>query len=196
MPGATIYNGAVVTYKTVWSFGVLAGSTNLASTMIAQVSQELVFDGLAITNYDAGNFNFFFDGNLPVTLQIANQSGAELDETDLNVQVADAVAQAGGTWVSGSVTDCTGCDGDGTNTGTGQSHATNSGIAQQAAAAAAAKPSSTVHQCGDPTWAWYSDLPQAISCMTSKLLGTLGILFIGLIVGVVLIVAAEEHSKM
>lgn len=195
MGGTPIYNGAVVTYKTVWSFGVLAGSTNLASTMVSQVSQELVFDGLAVTNYDAGNFNFFFDGNLPVTLQIANQSGQELDETDLNAQVADAVAAAGGTWVSGSVTDCTGCDGDGTNTGTGQSHPTNSGT-EQTSQAPPKPAASGVHQCGDPTWAWYTDLPQAINCATSKVLGTAGVLFIGLLIGVVLIVAAEEHQKM
>lgn len=190
-----IPNGAVVTYKTVWSFGVLAGSTNLASTMIANVGQELVFDGLAINNYDAGNFNFFLDGNLSVTLQILNQSGQELDDTDLQAQITDAVAAAGGTFVSGNVSDCTGCDGDGTNTGTGQTHATPSGTAgttQQQQQ----KGTTTVHQCGDPTWSWYQDLPQAINCMTSKILGTMGILFIGLIVGVVLIVAAEEHQKM
>ena len=191
-----IPNGAVVTYKTVWSFGVLAGSTNLASTMIAQVGQELVFDGLAINNYNASNFNFFFDGNLPVTLQILNQSGQELDDSDLSAQVADAVAAAGGTQVSGFVSDCTGCDGNGTNTGTGQSHATPSGTADTTQQQQQQKPGSTTHQCGDPSWSWYQDLPQAVNCMTSKILGTMGLLFIGLIIGVVLIVAAEEHQKM
>ena len=91
-----IPNGAVAQVSAMWSFGVLAGSANLASTMIAQVGQELLFDGLAVNNYDAGSLNFFWDGNLPVTLWILNQSGQELDDSDLCSQLADAVAASGG----------------------------------------------------------------------------------------------------
>lgn len=194
MGGVEIPNGAVADYDTVWSFGVLAGSTNLVSTMIANVNAELVFDGLVINNYNAGNFNFFLDGNLSAHLQIANQSGQELDETDLNAQLADAVASAGGTWVSGNVSGLT-TPSTGTNTGSGQVYTpTTSGTAQQQQQQTA-KPASATHQCGDPTWSWYQDLPQAISCMETKLLGTMGLLFIGLIIGVVLIVAGPAAAK-
>lgn len=193
-----IPNGAVATYVAVWSWPILDGATHLASTMIAQVGQELVFDGLAINNYNAGNINFFWDGNLPVTVQILNQSGQELDDSDMVAQVADAVASTGGTQTTAYVSDVTG-GGDGTNTGTGQTHATTpSGQAGGSAPGGTSTPAapSTAHQCGDPTWAWYSDIPQAISCMESKLLGTLGLLFIGLIIGVVLIVGVDTKKAV
>lgn len=191
MSGIEIPNGSVAEVKVVWSFGVLAGSTNLASTLISQVGSELVYDGLVINNYDAGNLNFFFDGNMPATLNILNQSGQELDESDMMAQVADAVSSAGGTQVSFAVTKLTGPQG-GVNTGTGQTQSTPSGIAIQASTPTPS--GSGAHQCGDPSWAWYTDIPQAVNCATNKLLSTIGILFIGLIIGVVLIVAGEKKA--
>lgn len=185
-----IPNGAVAQVSAVWSFGVLAGSTNLASTLVAQVGTELGYDGLVINNYSAGNLNFFFDGNMPVTLQVLNQSGQDLDDSDMMQQMADAVTAAGGSQVSFAVTSVTGTD-SGVNSGTGQTHATPSGVAIQAAAPASGV---GVHQCGDPSWAWYTDIPQAINCATNKALTTAGLLGIGLLIGVVLIVAAEKKG--
>jgi hypothetical protein len=191
-----IANGAVAECTAFWSFGVLAGSSSLVSTVIAQVGQELTFDGLNLNSYDAGALNFFFDGNTSVHFYILNQSGQELDDSDLAAQVADAVAAAGGTQNSFLVNSVTGPDA-GTNTGTGQSRPTTTTTPSDTAQKnTTPTPASTAHQCGDPSWAWYTDIPQAISCATGKALSTLGLLMIGLIIGVVLIVAAEEKTKM
>lgn len=192
MAGVDIPNSATATWQGVLAFGILAGGTTLASDWIGQLRQELSYDGLTIGNYDVGSVNFFIDGNMPVTLQIINQSGQDLDETDLDSQLSDAVSTIGGKLVSGGVTQVTGGD-SGVNSGSGTAGNTTSFGTVQAAAAAA---KSTTHACGDPSWGFFDDPIQWLTCLTSKGLTTIGLLAIGLIVGIILIVGLERRPTV
>lgn len=162
-----------------------------ADKVLAQLAQELVFDGLTITqsHVNISGIIFGLTGGFSAVVQILNQSGQELDDSDLAAQWADAVAQTGGVSVSFGVTDVVG---DGGNTGTG-SQGTTSQMTPTGAAAQTGASNPAVHQCGDPSWSGWSDPLQYISCLTSKGLTTIGLLAIGLLIGIVLIVAVERR---
>ena len=170
------------------------------SVLLSQLSQELVVDGLTITSYnitDGGGVFAFFGGPFTATLNIVNQSGQEMDDTDLVADLQAALSDISSQWSSCNITGLFGVTQvtgppSGTNSGTTTTTAT--GVAAAAAAAAAGqKPA--VHQCGDPSWAWYEDIPQYISCLTNKGLTTVGLLAIGVLVGVVLLVAAPRVAR-
>lgn len=192
-----IANGSVaVTTVQISGFAGSAITGSTVDNIVAQINWELVGDGLTITRSDATTSGIFFPltGEFSSTFQILNQSGQELDDTDLTSQLADAVQQVGGTLVTAAVTKVVGAP-SGVNTGTGSlgtTQVTAAGAAQQAQQAAG----TTVHQCGDPTWPWYTDIPQALSCLTSKGLSTVGLLAIGLVIGVILIVGGKASGKL
>ena len=192
-----ISNGTVaVTTVSIGGFvgSALTGST--ADSIIAKINNELVFDGLTITHYDVTSSGIFFPitGQFSATLQILNQSGQELDDLDLQAQLNDAVTTVGGYVSASAVVQVVGTPG-GVNTGTGSmgttTQTTAAGAAQQTTA-----PGSSAHQCGDPSWAWYTDVPKALECLTSKGLSTIGLLAIGLLVGIVLIVGGQKTGRV
>jgi hypothetical protein len=195
-----IPNGAVATYKGVWSIStgigvVLNSGLPAAADIVSMVGAELKFDGLTITssNIDGeSSYNWGVSNSFSPTLQILNQSGQELDDSDLVAQIADAVNGLSegyqGQHVSGGVTQVVAPD-TGSNAGRGTVITTPTGVA----AATMTPAKSTVHQCGDPTWGFFDDPAQYIQCLTSKGLTTVGLLAIGLLAGVVLIVAAKNR---
>lgn len=178
--------------------------------VLAAINSELIIDGLTIAKSSVGLSGLLYalTQEFTATLQIANQSGQELDDTDLVSQFNDACQavgdQFGGIQVNAaSVQQVVGTPG-GVNSGTGtQGNVTVT--AAGAAAGAGQKPSAAAYQCGDPTWGFFTDIAgtngpstatQWISCLTQKGLTTVGLLAIGLLIGVVLIVASQNRPKV
>lgn len=162
-----------------------------ADSIITSIGQELIGDGLTIAQSDVGFSGVFFalTGEFSATLQILNQSGQELDDTDLIAQLTDAVAAVGGSIVSAGVAQVVGTGG-GQNSHTGsQGNVTPVGTAT----GNAPKAGSSAHACGDPSWSFFDDPAQWLSCLTSKGLSTVGLLAIGLIIGIILIVGIERR---
>lgn len=189
-----IPNGAVAGYVGQWQIplvGSESGTWPVPSDIYAAVANELLGDGLTIVFSDPGSFleqgSLAFGGAFTARMQVYNQSGQELDDTDLVSQIADAVAQAGGTAASGAITDVTGGS-SGTNTGTVR---TPAGMSTGAGSAAQVAPKNT-HQCGDPSWGFFDDPAAWLKCLTTGGLTTIGLLTIGLIIGVILIVATPQ----
>lgn len=190
-----IPNGAIATYTGTWppmptTIGSpLAFLFDSAKDVIQRVSQELVNDGLTLLNYNvtAGDNPVFVQGPFQVVLSVLNQSGQELDDNDLKAQINDAVVVATGSGaISASVTDVT----QGNAGGSHQSTTVPTG--QPGQTAPAGSPGGKGHACGDPSWSFFDDPGQYFSCLATKGLSTLGLVFIGLLVGIILIVAVEK----
>jgi hypothetical protein len=189
--GVEIPNGAVATL--ICSVNISSASFGAtADSIIALIRQELIGDGLTIARADVNATGIFFPltGEFSATFQILNQSGQELDDSDLLSQFSDAVSQIGGNVVTAGVTEVVGSD-SGVNSGTG-SHGNVTAVGEATGSNNSAS-SSTAHACGDPSWSFFQDPAQYISCLTTKGLSTVGLIAIGLLVGIVLIVAVERR---
>jgi hypothetical protein len=166
-----------------------------ADAVIAAINDELIGDGLTIASKDLGfsAYTSAFTGSVSGTLQILNQSGQELDDTDLQAQFSDACSAEGMQLISFGVQQVNQpSGGDGTNSGTATQGTVTTG-AGNAPGGVANPTAKTVHACGDPTWGFVDDPGQFIACMTNKALASIGILGIGLLVGVVLIVGFQNR---
>jgi hypothetical protein len=190
-----IPNGAVAGYVGQWQIpiaGSESGTWPVPSDIYAAVASELIGDGLTIVFSDPGTFleqgSLAFGGAFTARMQVYNQSGQELDDSDLVSQIADAVAQTGGTAVSGAITDVTG-GASGTNTGTIK---TPAGMSSGAGSGGTSTEKKTAHQCGDPSWGFFDDPATWLQCLTTKGLTTVGLLAIGLLIGVILIFATPQ----
>lgn len=185
-----IQNGAVASLE----FHILnAWSLGSADATIAKIGQELIGDGLTIVRSDVGfsGIAFPLTGEFSATVQILNQSGQELDDTDLVSQFTDAVNAIGAQLSSAGVTQLVG-------TGTGQNSPGSPGNVittptGQAGGDGGAGSGNNPPACGDPNLSFFKNPQQYISCLTSKGLSTIGLLAIGLLIGVVLIVVAERR---
>jgi len=191
-----IPNGAVAGYVGQWD--IPYGNLDLSNTsqIYALVGQELIGDGLTIVSSSTGSFAeqtyFALGGNMPARMQILNQSGQELDDSDLTSQIADAVRVVGGTVVSGAVTDVTG-PASGTNTGTVR---TPAGASTGAGAGGTSTQPSASRVCGDPSWGFFDDPATWLQCLTTKGLTTVGLLAIGLLIGLVLLFATPQGAAV
>lgn len=197
-----IPNGSVATVVAIFSPGSLLSTLGAAvagvcadpDPFIAAVGQELIFDGLTISGYstDAG-IGAAFGGSWTATLNILNQSGQELDDTDLISQLNDAVNTIN------SQNSCTiGMNSAGVTAVTGNTSGANGGggtvrTPVGTAQAQVAPAPAMVHACGDPSWSFWQDPVQWLKCLTQGGLQTVGLLAIGLLVGVVLIVAVKNR---
>jgi hypothetical protein len=166
------------------SFGATANS------IIADLQSELVFDGLTIAQSDIGlsGISFPLTGNFTAELQILNQSGQELDDTDLLEQFTAACSDLGLQLNSFAVLQIIGAGGNNSGTGTqGNVTTTGAGTAQGVGNAGG------IPACGDPNLSFWKYPQQWVQCLTQKGLSTVGLLAIGLLVGVILIVAVERR---
>jgi hypothetical protein len=187
--GNEIPNGAVAVLEYQLNGLLFAGLT--PDSVIARIGQELIFDGLTIAqnNVGASGLAFGITGGFSGNMQILNQSGQELDDSDLIAQFASAVTTVGGNVVSAAVTLITGSP-SGTNSATaGHGNVTPAGSIAGTTPAGG----SGAHACGDPSWSFFDDPAQWLSCLTSKGLSTVGLLAIGLIIGIILIVGIERR---
>lgn len=185
-----IPNGAVAVLEYQIDGLLFAGLT--ADSVVAQIGQQFVFDGLTIAQNSVGASGLAFPltGSFSGVMQIVNQSGQELDDTDLVAQFTSAVTEIGGNVVSAAVTLIQG--GDSQNSATA-SHGNVTPAGQIAGSSGATPSKSNAHACGDPSWSFFDDPAQWLSCLTSKGLSTVGLLAIGLIVGIILIVGIERR---
>lgn len=187
-----IPNGTVASLICKVSMGLGGGlSGQTADGVVAQIGQELIGDGLTIASSDVGASGIFFPltGEFSATLQILNQSGQELDDTDLVAQFSDAVQAVGGSLITAGVAGVTGTP-SGQNSASG-SHGNVTAVGQATGTGPGEK--SSAHACGDPSWSFFDDPAQWLSCLTSKGLSTVGLLAIGLLIGIVLIVGIERR---
>lgn len=180
-----IPNGTIVTYTGTWSLGLHLIS---ADQFLSDVGGHLIDDGLTILNSQInGAFLASLEiGPLTVVLTVLNQQGQELDDTDFMASMTDAVHMSGGTIVSQSITGLTGASSGGSSSAqtipTGQP-------GQVAGGPGTAK----TFACGDPSWSFFDSPGTWFQCLASKGLSTLGLVFIGLMVGIVLIVTAQKR---
>lgn len=191
-----IPNGAVAGYVGQWNIPYANIDLSNTDQIYAAVGQELIGDGLTITFSSTGGFGdqiaFALGGSMTARMQVYNQSGQELDDTDLTMQIADAVRAIGGQVISGSVTDVTG-PASGQNTGTIK---TPSGASTGVASSGTSDQPKAGHVCGDPTWGFFDDPATWIQCLTSKGLTTVGLLAIGLLIGLVLLFATPQGAAV
>lgn len=204
-----IPNGSVAAYYTDLTTGPSLSVT--PDNVLAAINGELIIDGLTIAKSSVGLSGLLYalTQEFTATLQIANQSGQELDDSDLDSQFRDACAavgeQFGGIQVNaGSVLSVTGTPG-GVNSGTGTQGNATTITAAGAAQGVGQKPAGAVYQCGDPTWGFFTDplgsngpstASQWLTCLTQKGLTTVGLIAIGLLIGIVLIVASQNRPKV
>jgi hypothetical protein len=154
------------------------GST--ANDVIAKINQELIYDGLTIirSNVNFSGLAFAITGQFSATFQILNQSGQDLEDSDLINQFRDAVTVIGGIVV---------------NAGVDQVISKDASLITASGAAAAIDTSNNPPACGDPNLSFFKNPQQWVSCLTSKGLSTIGLLAIGLLVGIILIVGLERR---
>lgn len=170
-----------------------ANAFTSASAVLSGINDELQGDGLIISDKSIGLSEIFsaFTGHISGTVQILNQSGQELDDTDLASQWADACAQENMSVISFGVQQIVGAS-TGVNTGTGgQSNNVLTTGAGNAPGGVANQPSG-VPACGDPNLSFWKYPEQWITCLTQKGLATVGLLAIGLVIGIILLVLAQE----
>jgi hypothetical protein len=178
-----IPNGAIATYTGTWGLGLHFRS---ADSFVSDVGKNLGAAGLTVLSADvSGGFLASLEvAPITVILKVLNQSGIDMDDADFLQAMTDACSGAGVTIVSQSIT--------ATALGSaGGSHQADVPTGQPGQVPPVG-PGSKAHACGDPSWSFFDDPGQWFSCLASKGLSTLGLLFIGLLVGVVLVVAAEK----
>lgn len=166
---------------------------NTADSQLAAIAQELLFDGLTIASKSVGitGLTYPLTGEFTAQIQILNQSGQELDDTDLTSQFNDACNQLGFQVNSFAILQVIGGS-SGVNSGTGTQGnvvTTGAGVAANSGPGTAGNPPA----CGDPALTLWTYPQQWFSCLTSKGLSTIGLLAIGLLIGVILIVGMQRR---
>jgi hypothetical protein len=188
-----IPNGSVATLEaTLYGFTAI-GFFSSANDVVAKINQELLYDGLTIVRTDIGfsGVSFALTGQFSASLQILNQSGQSLEDSDLVNQFADAVTTStGGSVLSAGVTQIVGSPQGQNNATSSQGNVT---VTATGAASGVGTTSGNPPACGDPNLSFLKYPQQWVSCLTSKGLSTVGLLAIGLLVGIILIVGLERR---
>jgi hypothetical protein len=188
-----IPNGSVATLEaTLYGFTAI-GFFSSANDVVTKINQELLYDGLTIVRTDIGlsGVSFALTGQFSASLQILNQSGQSLEDSDLINQFADAVTTStGGSVLSAGVTQIVGSPQGQNNATSSQGNVT---VTATGAASGVGTMSGNPPVCGDPNLSFLKYPQQWVSCLTSKGLSTVGLLAIGLLVGIILIVGLERR---
>jgi hypothetical protein len=179
-----IPNGAIVSYSGTWP----NTTAFTPDAVVGDVNQTLQISGWVILSYQITSDVLGMLGlneTFQLIAQIANQSGMDVDGTVFLGILDDAVTQETGAPFSESITGVTGANGTPIATGQG---------GQTAPVAAAA--GTAGFACGDPSWGFFQNPVQWVKCLASGATSTLGLIFIGLLVGIVLIVAANPAGAV
>lgn len=172
-------DGAIVTYNGQWPPGTYAGFADYTGNVFA----DLTGAGLAIRSQSGGFgiLNSALGSGFSITLQIQVQNGLGFgDVNDLISIIRGYVYQEAGAFpISDSIPFV---QSNGAATPTGQPGKTGT--------------NATAHVCGDPSWGFLDDPTQWFSCLTSKGLSSLGLVFIGLAVGIILLVTAQTKKTV
>lgn len=170
--------GAQLTYSGTWPHTEYVGFGTV-DQLVGDVGSAIQPFGLVIRSYSSsGGLAPLLGTSFNVTLQIQNQNQIAFgDVEDVRKIVNDAVTNLVGAPTASSVPYCTGCgSADGS---TGQ-------------APPATQPGAT-HVCGDPSWGFFDDPAQYLTCASQKGFMSLGLIFVGLIAGVILLVTAKHE---
>lgn len=186
----TIPDGSTVNYSGQWQgFGSQTFRNLSLSSTINQVAAFLTAAGFTVLNSsnDAGFAAIGLNTPYTVKLTLRMDNGTDVDSDNLLFVINDAVHNVTGNDQSQAyIADVTPPNGATVRTLT---------PAQQQSLAGSGAAKSGAHACGDPSWGFFDDPGQWISCLTSKGLSSLGLVFIGLAVGVVLLVTAQTKHR-
>ena len=178
-----IQNGAIVTYTAEWPYGTYAGFVDYAPT----VYNDLNAAGLTVQGVQGGfsllNSLLGSPFKITLTLQVSNGLGFG-NENDLMSIISHYVQQESGNAPLSQSVPYVKNPSDTSTQATGQ--------AATPGTVSTGTPGAT-HVCGDPSWGFFDDPGQYISCLTSKGLSSLGLIAIGLMVGVAFILFSEHE---
>lgn len=165
-------------------------------SIINVLATDMVVDGFTITAKTTvtDTLGFTITGKFHTTLQILNQSGQDCDSLDIQKSLQDACNEEGVDLNGFSPQQVVTGSGDGTNSGSGSAGNTLSTTGAGTLAQQEKKTSSGAPQCGDPALTLWEYPVEYISCMTNKALASVGILFIGLIIGVVVLILVQKKQ--
>lgn len=180
----SIDQGSIVTYQGTWPIGTWFGFVDYTSDVLnslnaAGLAVQGKTGGFNVTNAALGN-----PFQIGLTLQVQNGVGFE-SVNDILAVISSAVQQAeGNPPIAQSIPYVTQPGGSAQPTG------------QATSAASQGNSNAGGHQCGDPTWSFFDDPTQYLSCLSQKGLSTLGLVFIGLLIGVAFIIFADHETRL
>lgn len=173
-----IPDGSIVTYVGKWPLGTYAGFADYTGAVLSDIAGA----GLTVRG-KTGGFNFLNSAlgtpfDIQLTLQVTNGVGFNTPDDIISVIRHFVYNEEGNYPIADSIPYI--------QDPGGQQQVTGQPITTGTAATPAA------HACGDPSWGFFDDPGQYISCLSTKGLSTLGLVFIGLLIGVAFIVYAEN----
>lgn len=179
-----IDQGSIVTYQGTWPIGTFFGFVDYTQDVLnalnaAGLAVQGKTGGFNVTNAALGN-----PFQIGLTLQVQNGVGFNSTDDILSI-ISHCVFQAQGNYpIAQSIPYVTPPGGTAQATG------------QATSAASSGSSGSGGHQCGDPTWSFFDDPTQWLTCLSQKGLSTLGLVFIGLLIGVAFIVFADHETRL
>lgn len=173
-------DGALLTYTGTWPPGTYAGFADYTGNVFADLANaglpiKGVSGGFSAINSVLGN-----TFTIQLTLQVQNGLGFG-DVNDVISIVRGFVYQEAGAFPLADSVPYVQTPG-GAQTATGQPGQTT--------------PKNTAHACGDPSWGFLDDPGQWVSCLTTKGLSSLGLVFIGLALALVLLFTARKENPL
>lgn len=185
--GTLVPTGAIAHYTGTWPAGFI---TATADSLVGQLGVKCAQSGLTFVNYTitdgGGLFGAAFQNTIGVAINIQNDAGVNLTTDDILGIVASWAPTIlnGQLPITQTVTDVS-TPGQGTIS-TNQPGQTAPGTGAK----------NIAHTCGDPSWGILDDPGQWFSCLTTKGLSTLGLVFIGLALGLVLVVTSKRVNPL
>jgi hypothetical protein len=181
-----IPDGSIVTYVGKWP----VGNSALLGDYTGKVKSALSGDGI-VTRGQSGGFGFgvqIFGTPFDIQLSLQVENGLGFDSPDDIISlIRHEVYQACADFPISDSIPYVKTPNDETQQATGQPTGSDLG--------ATLKGPGAQHVCGDPSWSFFDDPGQYLQCLTTKGLSTLGILFIGLLIGIAFIVFAESKTR-
>lgn len=172
-----IPDGAILNYSGTWPPGNLFGFSDYTGKVYADLTNA----GIAVrgASSDSGTAQLL-GTKIHLSLQLQVQNGIGFDSPDDVISIIrHYVYQEAGAFP------------DSDSIPTVQASV---GSAPQATGQPGTSVSKTVHACGDPSWGFFDDPAQFITCLTQKGLSTLGLVLIGLMIGIAFILFAEHEA--
>lgn len=181
----SIDQGSIVTYQGTWPIGTYFGFVDYTPDVLndlnaAGLAVQGKTGGFNVTNAALGN-----PFQIGLTLQVQNGTGFNSTD-DILAIISNAVAkEQGNPPIAQSIPYVTAPGGTAQATGQATAAASQGNTAGGAG-----------HQCGDPTWGFFDDPTQWLTCLSQKGLSTLGLVFVGLLIGVAFIVFADHETRL
>ena len=181
-------NGAILNYSGIWpapstfSSYVFGLSPDDAVAQVGQILTQggVVIQGSNISNDTAAQVTGLSSIDVSLTLQVQNGVGFNDVSNVIDLITAAVQSVLGNPPVSQTIPQIQ-TPGATAATPTGQATSTNTGCQ---------------HTCGNPCWSFLDDPGAYVKCLTSSGLSTLGLVFIGLALGIVLLVTLQTKKEV